>query len=202
MIQRRVGDCDVCILPIVKGLVSESKKINEAYGGYEAYAIALGLEEIEALAHRTEIDDTEIGELDLVYAHKLNDFGEVEIPTPAYCELVDICKSEGMNVIPLDMNDEEYTDVYIKTVSTMEFLKEHRMAKKGMKRRFDMSSPESFAMDWDAYVGSIKGFSELNAIRERHIAYRIKEVSKFRRSLLAVVEVERMDGIIKGLEFP
>jgi len=90
--------------------------------------------------------------------------------------------------------------MYTKTVGTMEFIREHGVAKKGMKRIFDGSTPEKLAKQWDAFVNSsIKSYGKLAEKREEYIANEIKDVTNYRRSLLAIVEVERVDGIVERL---
>jgi hypothetical protein len=201
MISLDIGKCKVDILPIVKGLVSEADKVREAYGKYEAYAVALGIEEIQALKHRAEIEDIqEHSEIDMVYVHHLSVFGDIESPTPAYCELIDLCSKDSIDVIPLDMNNEEFTEMYIHTVKTMEFVKEHRLAKKGMKKHFDMSSPEAFSISWDSYLNKVKGYLKVSQKREEYIASQIIDIAKYRHSLLAVVEVERLNNIVKHIK--
>jgi hypothetical protein len=200
MISIEIGKCKVDILPIVKGLVSEAEKVKNAYGGYEAYAIALGIEEIIALEKREDIEeDQELSEIDMVYVYHLSKFGEIESPTPAYCELIDLCSKDSIEVIPLDMNNEEFTEMYINTVKATEFVKEHRLAKKGMKRGFDMTSAESFAISWDAYLNKVKGYRKVSNKREEYIASQIVDTAKYRDSLLAVVEVERINSILEHI---
>lgn len=197
MISLDVRDCRVDILPIVKGLVSEADKVRETYGKYDAYAIALGIDEIQALKHRSDTEEVqELSEIDMVYIYHLSAFGEIESPTPAYCELIDRCSEDSVEVIPLDMNNEEFTEMYIRTVKTMEFVKEHRLAKKGMKKHFDMSSAEAFSISWDNYLNKVKGYLRVSRKREEYIASQIIDIAKYRQSLLAVVEVERLDGIL------
>jgi hypothetical protein len=201
MISFEIGKCKVDLLPIVKGLASEAEKVKGAYGGYEAYSVALGIEEVIAIKHRDEIEDIqELSEIDLIYAYHLSKFGEVESPAPAYCELIDLCAKDSIEVIPLDMNNREFTEMYVKTVKTMEFVKEHRLAKKGMKRSFDMSSPESFAIAWDDYLNKVKGYDRVNMKREDYMASQIIDIARYRRSLLAVVEVERLKNIVSYVE--
>ena len=201
MISLEIGKCKVDILPIVKGLVSETEKVTEVYGRYEAYAAALGIEEIIALKRREEVEDIqELSEIDMVYVYHLSNFGEIESPTPAYCELIDLCSKDSLDVIPLDMNNEKFTEMYVETVKALEFVKEHRMAKKGMKRRFDMTSPESFAISWDNYLNKVKGYLKVSQKREEYIASQIVDIAKYRHSLLAVVEVERIYSIVEIIE--
>ena len=199
----RIGNCDVSLLPIVNGLQSEADKVKEAFGGYEAYGATLGIEGIQAIKNRIQLNDEfEVSELDLAYAHRMEQItGQaVEMPSPAMCALVDECSKNGMNVIALDMNDSDFTEMYCDTVKTWDFVKEHRLAKKGMKKRFDASTPEEFALEWDAYINTVKGYREVSSKRESFIAEQIADVAKYRGNLLVVVEIERVDGIIRNLE--
>jgi len=201
MISIKVGNCQVDLLPIIKGLVSEAEVVRSAYGKHEAYAIALGIEEISALIQRESLMDShELSEIDLVYAHHLSNFGEVESPTPAYCELIDLCSKDGKKVIPLDMNNNDFTTVFINNVKATEFVKEHRLAKKGMKRKFNMSSSADFVLDWDAYLSKVKGYAKVNRIREKYLAEQILDIAKYRDSLLAVVELERINNMLDHIK--
>ncbi|MDR3282188.1 MAG: hypothetical protein LBS92_01065 [Candidatus Methanoplasma sp.] len=200
MISLELNGCRVDILPIVKGFVSDAEKVAEAYGRYEAYGLPLGIEELTALMRREELeDDYELSELDLVYAHRLSEIGEVQAPSPAFCELVDLCSKDDLFVIPLDMNNDLFSSHYVKNVGTLEFVKEHRMAKKGMKKAFDTSSPKAFAEDWDRFVNEPRGFAKMTALREKYIAGQILDTTRYRKSLLAVVETERVDNIVAEL---
>ena len=201
MISLKVGECEVDILPFVNGLLSESDKVREAFGNHESYGIAMGIEGIQALENRTDIEDEfSVSELDLVYADKMGAFGTVEMPSPAACALVDLCKEKGVGLIPLDMDDAEFTELYCSTVKTLDFVKEHHHAKKGMKKSFDASTPEELALQWDSFVNEIGSYREVSEKRERYIADQIVDVAKYRKSLLVLLEVERCDGVAAILE--
>ncbi|MBE6526392.1 MAG: hypothetical protein E7Z63_01280 [Thermoplasmata archaeon] len=201
MISLRVGDCKVDILPVVSGLVSEGQKVRDAYGKYEAYAVSLGIEGVEAVRRRKEIPEDlyEISELDIVYAERMSYFGEVEAPSPAFCELIDLCTTDGISVIPLDMKDEDFDTAYMNCVSAFQFTNQHRLAKKGMKVTLDIGSPEAMAKSWDAFVSQNKGLRKLDLFREKYIAKEIRSTAQYRKSLLAVIECERADGIAELL---
>lgn len=202
MIELTVDGCRVCILPVVNGIVSEADKVREAFDGFEAYGVALGVEGIDAIKKRVQLEgEFEVSELDLAYAHRMQELtGEyVEIPSPAMCVLVDLCAEKGMNVIALDMNDADFTELYCDTVKAWDFVKEHRIAKKGMKRKFRSTTPEGFALEWDAYINEVKGYRQVSEKREAYIASQIRDVAKYRKSLLAVIETERAEGVAKHL---
>lgn len=198
MIHVTVGDCGVDILPVVNGIMSECDRVREAYGGYEAYAASMGIEGIQAIRARLSLEgDAEVSELDLVYARRMMALTgeEVQMPSPAMCTLVDLVTADGGNVIALDMNDEEFTEMYCETVPAFDFVKEHRLAKKGLRKRFSSETPERFALEWDAYVNTVKSYRQVSLNRERHMADEIRDIARYRRSLLAVIEVERAEGV-------
>ncbi len=198
MISLSLGKSEVDIFPIVKGLSSYGERIQEIYGDYDEYAVSLSPEEIEGVRYRESIiDDYEPGELDVVFAHRLSYFGEVTVPAPAWCAIVDLCDQNSKKLIPLDMPDQQYTEIYCQVVSSFEWVSEHRLAKKGMKRKFDMSSPEKFTKEWDALMNRKKGFREMSNIRERYISLRLSELSKKEKKILAVIDCERVDNILK-----
>jgi len=201
MISLEINGCKVDILPIVNGLVSEADRVRQEFSEHEAYGVALSIEGIQCLKNRRNIQDVfDVSELDMVYAKHMERFGEVEIPSPAMYTFIDLVTERDRLCIPLDMNESDFTDMYTKTVGTMEFIREHGVAKKGMKRIFDGSTPEKLAKQWDAFVNSsIKSYGKLAEKREEYIANEIKDVTNYRRSLLAIVEVERVDGIVERL---
>ena len=55
MISFRIGECEVDILPVVNGLVSEADKVRESYGKYESYGASMGIEALEAFFRRIDM---------------------------------------------------------------------------------------------------------------------------------------------------
>ena len=203
MISLQVGECRVDILPVVNGIESEADKVREAYGKYEAYGMAMGIEGIQAIKARVELEDEfEVSELDIAYANRMLELTgeEVRMPSPAMCALVDLLAADGGNAIALDMNDAEFTEMYCETVPALDFVKEHRLAKKGMRKRFTSSTPEQFALEWDGFVNGVKSNRLLSEKRERYIAGEIADVAKYRKSILVLIEVERAKGVASLLE--
>ena len=201
MITLQIGDCKVDILPIVNGLISEADRVREEFSEHEAYGVALSIEGIQCLKNRRNIEEMfDVSELDMVYAKHLERFGEVEIPSPAMYTFIDLVTERGKLCIPLDMNDSDFTELYCDNVGAIEFIKEHNVAKKGMKRIFDGSTPEKMAKQWDDFVNSnLKSYGKLSKLREEHIANEIKDIAKYKRELLAIMEVERVDGVVSLL---
>ena len=199
----RIGDCDIDIIPIIKGLISEKDKVAEALSSkdYDSAGVSWGIEEIEAVRRRDEITgDNETNDLDVVYLYKLKTFGDVDMPDPAFTYLIDEFSRTGKSVIPLDMSDDEFAEAYCNEVSTFDFLKEGKIVKKAMKREFDTSSPESFIKEWDLLINEVKGYRKMNVLKEEFIAKQIRDVARYRKNALILVDYERFDGIMALLE--
>ena len=199
----RIGDCSIDIIPIIKGLISEKDKVISALSSkdYDSAGISWGIEEIEAVRRRAEITgENETNDIDVVYLYKLKTFGEVDMPDPAFTYLIDEFSKNGKAVIPLDMSDDEFAKAYCDNVSTFDFLKENKIVKKAMKREFDMTSPETFVTEWDSLINEIKGYRKMNIVKEEFIAEQIRDVAKYRKNALVLVDYERFDGIMSLLE--
>ena len=199
MISIRIGDCDIDIIPIIKGLVSEREKVIDALSkkDYETAGVSWGIEEIEAVKKRDEINgENETNDIDIIYLYKLKKFGEVDMPDPAFTYVVDEFSKKGVSVIPLDMADQEFAEAYCNEVSTLDFLRENKIVKKMMKKEFTTSSPEEFMMEWDSLINEVKGYRKMNKVKEKFVAEQIKDIAKYRKNALVLVEYERFDGII------
>lgn len=199
----KIGECTFDIVPVIKGLISEKDKVLEALnsGDYDAAAVALGPEDVTAITRRAEIKgEYETSDIDIIYSRHIIDFGNIDMPDPASTLLIDECNARNIPVIPLDMSDDDYTKLYCETVTTTEFLKEKRIAKKALKKKFDKSSPEKFVIQWDALMNKIKGYSKMSKYREAYMSEQMIDTAKYRKHVLAVIEYERVDGVISMLE--
>jgi hypothetical protein len=99
----------------------------------------------------------------------------------------------------LDMDEEAYTAAYTEYVSTMELLLQGRLENRLRKKHFRVATPREFALAWDAEVNRTMGFARLQREREKFIASRLGELARGRVQVLAVVEVERVKGVLAAL---
>ena len=140
--------------------------------------------------------ENETNDIDIIYLYKLKEFGEVDMPDPAFTYVVDEFSKKGVSVIPLDMADQEFAEAYCNEVSTLDFLRENKIVKKMMKKEFTTSSPEEFMMEWDSLINEVKGYRKMNKVKERFVAVQIMDLAKYRKSALVLVEYERYEGIL------
>lgn len=195
-----LGTSRIAVLPVVKGLVSEAEAVSSAFSEVrpEAIAVSISREELDALRKREDYELYEPSDLEIIYQAFLERWGEVRIPPPAFVRAMEIAEREDLAIIPLDMNDQVYTEAYCDKVSTTDMIRESMFARRATGKQYDLSSPAAFAVSWDRRV-NFSGFRELEDAREGHMAGALSNLSRRYRSVLAVIEVERCDGVLARL---
>jgi hypothetical protein len=204
MLQALVDGSTIHVLPVIKGLVSEEAKVLSAFNLVrpEVVGISVSKEELAGLQEKETYDEYEMSTLEEIYKIYLESFGEVRLPAPAYVKTMDLCAERSLPLIPLDMNDEMYTEEYCQKVGGAEIFREAFFTRSIRRRRFDIESPEAFVADWDHKVNRAKGFRELERAREEHMAEALRAMTRQYSKILAVIEHERAHGVVDALSAP
>jgi hypothetical protein len=198
----RIEAADISLLPVVKGLVSEEGAVSRSFDEVrpDVIAISVSREDLEGLHRREDYEKYEPSDLEIIYQAFLESFGEVRIPPPAYVRALEISEERGTPIIPIDMNEELYTETYCQNVRTRDMIRESFFARRATGKTYDLSSPEAFARSWDARVNRARGFRELERAREAHMANALRRLSGKYSKILAVIECERLEGVARTLE--
>jgi pheromone shutdown protein TraB len=185
------------IVPVVKGLVSEGERVRQIIEttSPEIVCLSISKEELDGLSRKEDYTLYEMSFLEQVYKIHLEEFGEVKLPPPCFVDAFDTCSEKGIKMMPLDMNEELYSETYCIKVSGLDLLRESYFSSRAHKLRLDHSSPENFVKAWDKRVNRAKGFRELNEAREAHMAEVLSKLARKDRSILAIVEIERVEGM-------
>ncbi len=197
-----VGTSKVAILPVVRGLVSEERKVEGAFKKWKSSSVALSIskEELEALKQfKDEMAELETFEEE-VYVSRLSKFGEVKKPPPCFLKAVKLCTENDVECVGVDMTEDEYTDAYCHFVSTFEVMRQSWFKKKLQSKSLESETPEEFVLKFDQTVNKSKGFKELERERERVIAHKIWMLAKTQDKIMAVIEIERADGVLSELK--
>ncbi len=191
----------ISILPVVRGLVSEEESVANAFReiGPDAVAVSISKEELEGLRRKEDYDKYEPSSLEIAYAENLSIFGKVEIPPPCFVKSLELCDQDKVPIIAIDMDEEKFSDMFCDSVGGLDLLRESLFARKAWKKKFDLSSPESFVIDWDRRVNRASGFRELERAREKHMAEALADAARTHKKILAVVECERVEGVVGDL---
>ncbi len=201
MEELRLGDATVSVFPAVRGLPSEGEKVAATIVSWHPDLVALSLspEELETLrtydGGNLEPETTE----DEVYIAGLSVWEEPVMPPPCFTEAVRTASARKVRLAAVDMDEETYTEAYTAYVSTMELILQGRLENRLLKKRFHVATPQDFAIAWDAEINHTVGFARLQREREKFIAARLEELAKGGGRILAVVEVERVKGVLAEL---
>ncbi|MFQ5883583.1 MAG: hypothetical protein ACE5IO_00615 [Thermoplasmata archaeon] len=197
-----IGTSKIAVLPVVRGIVSEERKVEGAFKKWRPSSVALSIskEELEALKQfKDEMAELETFEEE-VYVSRLSKFGEVRKPPPCFHKAVILCTENGVECVGVDMTEDEYTDAYCHFVSTFEVMRASWFKKKLQSKSLESETPEEFVLKFDRTVNKSKGFMELERERERVIAHKIWMLAKTQDNIMAVIELERADGVLSELK--
>ena len=197
----RLGDASVRILPVVRGLPSETSTVASAIESMtpRVVALSIGPEELETLrAYDGPALEPENFEEE-IYVAGLSAWETPIKPPPCFTEAVRAADKGGIRLEALDLDEEAYTQAYVECVSTLELIFQGRMERKLAKKRFQAATPREFVLQWDAEVNRPPGFKKLQARREAHMASRLREIAERGGTVLAVIETERVEGVLAEL---
>ncbi len=205
MIEREeftIGGARVELLPVIKGLKSEVGTVKDAFDRVrpDKVAISLSKEEVHGLRNIPEDFEPLLTRYDEIYADGLSKFGEVASPPPCYVAAVEIADHEGIPLVPVDIDENSYTELYCSAVSgAMLFM--HSTRTWLLKRRhFKASDAQEFVLAWDRAVNSLEGFRIIEGKRTESIAKGISQAADGCERLLAVVELERFKQVVARLK--
>ncbi|MDH7509022.1 MAG: hypothetical protein QHH00_06455 [Methanomassiliicoccales archaeon] len=190
------------VLPVVKGLVSEESAVEKAFELVcpEVVGISISPEELEGLRRKEDYEKYEPSDLEIAYGNLLSLFGAVKIPPPCYVKALELSERTKTPLVAIDMDEEYYTEAYCNCIGTIDLLQESFFVRRLTRKKFDLSSPHNFVLDWDKKVNATSGFRKLLQMREQYMAERIMQMAPLYKKILAVVEYERANGIVANLE--
>lgn len=197
----KIGASDVVVLPVVRGLVSEVKKVEDSFRRWKPTSVALSIsrEEVDSLK-RFKHEEAELETFEEeIYVKNLSRFGEVKKPPPCFLKAVKLCTENDVICIGADMTEEEYTDAYCHFISTFEIMRQSWFKGRLRSKSLESETPEEFVLKFDKAVNRSKGFRELEKEREKVIASNIWKLAKKQNRILAVIELERADGVLSEL---
>ncbi|MBN1540394.1 MAG: hypothetical protein JW939_09640 [Candidatus Thermoplasmatota archaeon] len=198
-----IKNCQVMLVGTVKGLLSEReivRSVSEMFGP-EAFCLHISREEIEGLKAvvQGKVKETGLSMTEKIYAREMSKFGEVQIPPPSLVEACRISIENEIPLEPLDMDENSYSTLYTELIGGATLVRQSLRLKSINRRRFEAATPEDLVIEWDRVINRFKGFKRLEERREKNMASRIRAISSRYSRILAVLEYERMEGIISHL---
>jgi len=193
----RTGRCSIHILPVIKGLVSETKSVQDAFDNVhpDTVAISLSKEELEGLRNMPDDFEPELSRYEEMYAKGLGRFGEVAAPPPCYVATIELADHIGVPLVPVDLDEEAFTELYCAAVPGSTLFRHSTRTWLLKRKNIKADTPEEFVKAWDRTVNRLQGFEAIEEKRAESIANGILKASANSKSLLAVVEMERADDV-------
>ncbi len=197
-----VGGCAIRVLGVIKGLRSEAEKVKGAFDEFrpDKVAISLSKEELDGLRHMPEDYEPDLSRYEEMYVEGLSRFGEVSAPPPCYVAAVELADHLGVPIVPVDIDEGAYTDLYCALVDGTSLLRHSTRTWIVKRRRFSDSSPEEFVLAWDRSVNNMECFRRLEHERAKTMAKGIESACSGARRVLAVVELERAGEVRELLD--
>jgi hypothetical protein len=194
----------IYFVDVVRGLKSEADRVKMAVQEVKPDLIAMSVskEEIEGLRDYTkEPYEVEMSRYEELYAKNLSRFGDVFLPPPCFLAGLEEAENCRLELVGVDMDDETHTAAYCALVSGSELFRHTTRFNLLKLKSFRADTPAEFVKVWDRKVNNLRGFRELERERERHAAETIaKLASGSNRRILAILDVERIEGVISLLK--
>jgi hypothetical protein len=208
----RFKNKSIYLLGTVKGLTSERKTVAKAFKRTKPDVIALSISEEELVGLESVVKGKTkkvgLSRYEETYARKLaaiaqedpDKYGEVQVPPPALVEGFELGRDNNVPVVAFDMDENLFTDIFVENISTSQLIWHSVRFNRIRKRKFKAKTPEEFVLEWDQVLNKLKGFKNLEVKREYFMAKRLVEITKKYDNVLAVAELERVEGIVSNLK--
>jgi hypothetical protein len=192
----------VFVVPVIKGLKSETEKVMKAFEQVrpDKIAISISKEELDGLRNIPEDYSPELSRYEYIYARQLGRYGSIASPPPCYVAALEISNHFQVPIVPIDLDESDYTDLYCASVSGTDLFRHSTRTWWLKRKRFRASSADQFVREWDKVVNRIQGFATLERKRTEAMTNGILAELRSSKRLLVVIELERSEDVVKSLE--
>ena len=128
-----VGETQIRILPSVKGLISESKIVEDEINSFkpDLVVLSIGPEEVKG-TREWDGKPYDMSGWDEVYGlslRKLLGNSSVRLPPPSFSTAIKLSDSNSIEVVGIDMDEQSFTEAYTSNVSMWHLYKRGRLEK-------------------------------------------------------------------------
>ncbi len=192
----------VVILGVINGLVSEIEIVKEALERHKpgALGVALSASEVDGVRiwNRDSSAKPDYTEFDAFYTREMSKYGEIKLPSPPFSYTIGVSDAAGIPLSPLDIDDDEYSELYLKNVSPVSLFFSSLLNRRSRKKSVG-GTVEEAVCTIDRLAMRPKGLAAVERERERHIAENIRSQCKEYSPFFAVIAYERAGGVLHFL---
>ncbi len=198
-------DLNIYVLGAVRGLVSEGDFAASQVRKLGPNVVGLSISKEAIMAMESHIKEKKRAPEpanfeEEMYIEGLSEYGEILRPPPCFSMAWEAAKELKINVWGLDMDDEHFTSAFCKHISSIEMMRQGRCNKKWARHAFVSKTPKEFVAEWDKVINWLPGYKNLEAAREECMAKNIARLAREYRTILAIIEYERLGGVVRELE--
>ena len=193
------GQDRVLLLGINKALKDSGRVVEQVLstGNFDQILLSITEEEVKGLREYIKSPvDVEMDDVEIIYEYFMRKFGDTSIPPEAYIAAIQFADKNGLEVAGIDIPSGIYEDIFVEYVQLSDMIKLSLRRRRLLKRRWNLSDPDSFTKDWDSYLNK-GGYLKVEQERARHMATEIS--SRKKGNTLVVVETERFNDLFSGL---
>lgn len=145
-------------------------------------------------------DEAPISGLDAASARFLEllaRFGPTRLPSPDLEVAHRRARAAGVSLVAIDLDDATHADAFTERMKVRHIIRSNRRERAMMDQPFsEAQDAYALAMQWDAEQTRVKPLAEIERLRERHMAMRLRELAGSSARLLAIVPAARLPGIL------
>jgi hypothetical protein len=204
VIERTVGS--VTVLGPVRGLLAEAASVRQGLEAARPSVVGLAVspDEITGLHDYFVVAATEpvvpLAPTEAAEIRGLSRYGEIAVPNPAVLSAMRWAETAGVPVESVDLDDDAYASLFAGTIGYFELvrrtLRERRVGRKPPQPK----TADEFATAWADTIEHGAGSRRLRARRDAATVEAVGRLKARYPSVGVVVDRERFDGVVRGLE--
>jgi hypothetical protein len=189
----------------VFGLTAEADALERRLetGRFDRVLLGASAEAVAAIAAADgvppAVEATTLGPVGSLYLDQLSRFGTVHMPALELYAAWRYARDHDVPVAAIDLDDAAHTEAYVDNVSLIENIRKEKRQMRNASRLGTVDDLEAFVKQWDEVFFPTKGLRAVEAAREEHMAQAIRSHSEAAGQVIAVVPLERMDGVLDRL---
>jgi len=184
--------------------MSERQKVTNAFERFKPDMVAMPISPEEMKGLRAcvngKVKEIALTYIEEVFARRMKAWGDVTVPSPFLAQAWILARKNKVPMKAVDLEEEAFTDFYVKAVSTPDMLIHSIKCRNLEKKHLKAQNPKDFCLEWDAIVSSTGGLRDVERLREETMAQNILALPKDKLRILAFIEVERYEGVKARIE--
>lgn len=202
--------CHVELVGTIQGLKGEARHVDAAWqrfgGAPDKVAIGVGAEDLgnlERMGREGEegvaaflSQELDTGSYEEAILPQLARFGDIIMPPDDLLRADELARGAGAEVVALDLDDEDYADLYVAHISGWQMIRGQMKQKKLVARGGESAtSAEELMLLWDQEFGALKGYRSVEEERENVMAGRVRDAARGCSRMLVVLPYARLQGV-------